>query len=307
MIENAIFFTLLFLFVFLWYRKRKNDMTFFERLNIPGPKPHFITGNLSEYTEKGFEKCQLEWIEKYGNIVGYYLGAKPVLLVSDSDFWKLVQIKDFENFVDRDLFISDGGIPHKYGRETLSLKEGIQWKNARSILSPGFSTNKLKQTVPLVEDAIKVFLDIIWKKANNKEEFNIFPMYHTLTMDIIGRTAFGVRTNIQKNPEDIFVKNVKYISSDTVSSKTVWLILCFRELEVILSIFRIIMDKIKGFFGLPSTELLFKNLNDVIQSRKTSKPIIKASERIWCSATFIPIKMVEKKLLIGNDQFLNIT
>ncbi|XP_023210219.1 cytochrome P450 3A8-like [Centruroides sculpturatus] len=251
MIENAIFFALLFLLLFLWYRKRKNDMTFFERLNIPGPRPHFITGNLSEYTEKGFEKCQLEWIEKYGNIVGYYLGAKPILL----------------------LFISDGGIPHKYGRETLSLKEGKEWKNARSILSPGFSTNKLKQTVPLVEDAIKVFLDIIWKKANNKEEFNIFPMYHTLTMDIIGRTAFGIRTNIQKNPEDIFIKNVKYISTDTVSSKTVWLILCFRELEVILSILRIIIDKIRGFFGLPSMELLFKNLNDVIQSRKTNKSV----------------------------------
>lgn len=271
MFETVVTLAIISILLILWYQKRKKEMTFFERLNIPGPKPHFITGNLYEYYTEGITHCQLKWTKKYGNILGYYLGSKPILLVSDSDFWKMIQIKDFENFMDRDLFISDGGIPDKIGRNSLSFVNGTHWKNMRSILSPAFSTNKLKQNVPIIEDAVKVFLNFIHEKANNNEEFDIFPMFHVLTMDITGRTAFGIRTNIQKNPHDIFVKNIKYLSEDTVSSKTVWLIFCFQELEFIFTYFRHIMDKIKGIFGLPSAQLLFKNLNNVIINRKMNK------------------------------------
>ncbi|UYV66625.1 CYP3A4 [Cordylochernes scorpioides] len=47
-------------------------------------------------------------------------------------------------------------------------------------------------------------MDILAKKENTVVD--LAPLYKGLTLDVIGRTAFGVQTQVQKNPDDIFFK-----------------------------------------------------------------------------------------------------
>ncbi|KAK8767515.1 hypothetical protein V5799_005702 [Amblyomma americanum] len=46
-------------------------------------------------------KAYREWLDKYGDVVGYYNGYRPVILVADLELLKQIQIKDFQDFTDR--------------------------------------------------------------------------------------------------------------------------------------------------------------------------------------------------------------
>lgn len=93
--------------LFYWQRVRR--MTFLRRYGIPGPKPHLIYGNLKDYNTLGYNQCFDKWKEKYGRIFGFYLGAKPFVVVTDPELLKLIQIKDFHHFSHRP-YIIPGGI-----------------------------------------------------------------------------------------------------------------------------------------------------------------------------------------------------
>lgn len=81
-------------------RQRK----YFNKLNIPGPSPKPIVGNLLDLINKGITKNDEELIEKYGKIVGYHEGATPVILCTDLDMIKHIMIKDFSYFVNRRVY-----------------------------------------------------------------------------------------------------------------------------------------------------------------------------------------------------------
>jgi hypothetical protein len=38
---------------------------------------------------------------RYGDICGYYLGAKPIILISDPDILKIIEIEQAKNFQTR--------------------------------------------------------------------------------------------------------------------------------------------------------------------------------------------------------------
>ena len=76
-------------------------MKVLKQYNIPGPPPHFLWGNVWDIYEHGHLVMQKRWHKQYGPVVGYYLGSIPVVIISDPELLKLIQLKDFHNFVDR--------------------------------------------------------------------------------------------------------------------------------------------------------------------------------------------------------------
>ena len=93
----------------VFYYQRVRRMSILERHGIPGPQPHLIFGNMSEYNTIGYNECFEKWKSKYGRVFGYYLGAKPFIVVVDPELLKLIQIKDFHHFSHRP-YIVPGGI-----------------------------------------------------------------------------------------------------------------------------------------------------------------------------------------------------
>jgi cytochrome P450 len=69
---------------------------------------------------------------------------------------------------------------------------GNRWKQLRTILTPGFTTRKMKLMTPLMNEAIDVFISKHKEKSTSNQTFDILPYYQALAMDIIGRCAFGV-------------------------------------------------------------------------------------------------------------------
>lgn len=76
-------------------------MTIFKRLRIPGPSPNFILGNLIDISREGLHGTFPKWTKKYGPIVGFYVGGRPQLVITDLELIRRVLIKDFNKFSNR--------------------------------------------------------------------------------------------------------------------------------------------------------------------------------------------------------------
>ncbi|XP_067140690.1 cytochrome P450 3A41-like isoform X3 [Centruroides vittatus] len=254
-------------FITLWISWRKRKMSIFQRYGIPGPKPNFLTGNLLEYNEKR-NKCFDEWIEKYGNVVGFFFGGKPWVICRDLELVKHIQIKDFKSFLNRDFLLPDGGIPNNQMLKSLIFQNDEDWKISRNILSTSFSTAKLKMMSTLMFKPINIFLEKINKQK--KSPFDIAKYYKKLTFDIIGRTAFGIQTNVQNEETSKFVQSIYGLLEVDSADLLSLLSICFPEMEPVPTYLRMISDKIKYVINYPSSRLAFDTCRQIVLSRKKS-------------------------------------
>lgn len=56
-----------------------------------------------------------------------------------------------------------------------------------------------------------IYLDIVGEHADTGREANVFELYQKLTMDYVGRAAFGVDCSFQKGPENALAATTKII------------------------------------------------------------------------------------------------
>jgi cytochrome P450 len=69
-------------------------------------------------------------------------------MIRDPELIKLITVRDFEHFVDRPTL---GFLTSPYFRNMLVNIKGQQWKNLRALMTPTFSSGKLKALETLVE------------------------------------------------------------------------------------------------------------------------------------------------------------
>lgn len=187
------------LIVVHWLMKRREHFQFFKRLGIPGPSPNILFGNMWEMYRKSPVKCYREWIDKYGDVVGYFNGYRPVMLVADLELLRQIQIKDFQDFTDRGILFQDKRPPSPHNKSIMQLTS-TRWKEVRSVLTPSFTTNKLKMMSPGVIEAVEKLVSKIDRKAQSGDECEAAEMYAALALDVICKSAMGIDYNLQEQP-----------------------------------------------------------------------------------------------------------
>lgn len=192
------------LFLVHWLLKRREHFNFFKNLGIPGPQPNIIFGNILEVYKKSPAKAYREWIDTYGDVVGYFNGYRPVILVADLELLKEIQIKDFQDFTDRGLLFQAKRPPSPHNKSLLQLTS-TRWKEVRSVLTPSFTTNKLKMMSPGVIEAVQKLVSKIDRKAESGDEFEAGEMYAALALDVICKSAMGIDYNLQDHPRHGFL------------------------------------------------------------------------------------------------------
>lgn len=80
--------------------------------------------------------------------VGIYLFLRPAILVRDAQLVNNILIKDFANFHDRGVYVDEVHDPLSAG---LFSQEGARWRATRTLLSPSFTSGKLKAMFPTAE------------------------------------------------------------------------------------------------------------------------------------------------------------
>nr|XP_037291445.1 probable cytochrome P450 6a19 [Rhipicephalus microplus] len=189
--------SLIVVFATWFFIQRRRRFSFFKDLGIPGPPPSFLSGNLSELIQKGTLEKYKEWLDKYGDIVGFYNGAHPFLIVKDPELIKKIQIKDFHNFHGRG--VSSGfARTHPINKESMINAQGERWKKMRSLLTPAFTTSNMKKMASLMDDSSNEFLQVIESLRKNYEALEFRDLFQRLTADVIIRSAFGLKSDLQQ-------------------------------------------------------------------------------------------------------------
>ncbi|CAF3964027.1 unnamed protein product [Rotaria sordida] len=201
------------------YNLRTNNI--FRRLGIPGPAPIPILGEMFNVMRKGLYANDVDLVRKYGKIIGIFDGTTPLILLSDPDLLRNVLIKDCNVFINRRNMDGVTGIM-EYG---LTGLRDEQWKNARSIVSPVFSTTKLKAMYGLMNEISDTYNKRLLEYADKQEIFDVKMLNGQYTLDNIASCLFGIETNSLQNENITIINHLKTFF--TLSAANLFLLVFF--------------------------------------------------------------------------------
>lgn len=176
----------------------------FKKLGIPGPRPLPFVGTSLEY-RKGFLEFDTECFKKYGKIWGIYDGRQPTLAVTDPQIIKSVLVKDcYTTFTNRRRADLAGVLTN-----AVSLAEDDHWKRLRTVLSPTFTSGKLKEMFPIMKHYGEALVKNVQKQVKENSSIPVKDIFGSYSMDVVTSTSFGVNIDSMNNPKDPFVREMK--------------------------------------------------------------------------------------------------
>nr|XP_054923751.1 cytochrome P450 3A13-like [Dermacentor andersoni] len=251
--------------------QRKRRFSFFKDLGIPGPPPSFLSGNLSEIIQKGSLITFKEWLDKYGDIVGFYNGAHPFIIVTDPELIRKIQIKDFNNFTSRGM-MSGFVRSHPIISQSMVHAEGDRWKKMRSLITPAFTTSNMRKMASLIDDSTNELLDVIETLRPKHQVIEFRQLFQRLTADINLRSAFGIKSNLQQkdrvnsSAESLFQESLKSFQQ----FRTAWinfLTACFPEFAFLWTTFISYSSRLNK----TATDRMFDELSPIVEFRRGNR------------------------------------
>lgn len=253
--------------VVLFYLRRRNRFSLFKELGIPGPEPSLLSGNLPELTRNGSLASFAEWTKKYGDIVGYYNGSIPYVIVKDPKLLRQIQIKDFGAFQSRGV-TSTFSVYHWSAKNSVFNTPAERWKEMRSLLTPTFTSGKMRQMCDLLSACTDEFLAVLEGKVGGA--FNIDNDFQRLTMDVIVRAAFGMSMGFQKgiegSPQENLLETAKEAVKPSIIPGIRLFMNCFSEFGLLWRPFLLLF----GWAFKQPVEFLTDDLDSIIEFRRAN-------------------------------------
>ncbi|KAJ3648665.1 hypothetical protein Zmor_020451 [Zophobas morio] len=175
---------------------------YWKKRGVPGPEPTFFVGNILDnfLVKKSLADLYGEIYRKFqdARLVGIFKAGTPTLVLRDPELIKDITVKSFQNFRDNELYL-DKSVDPLSGRNPFFSK-GDDWKSTRVLLTPGFTSGKIKWIYPLLEEVSKNFVKYIEKQP---ETTNIKELCMRFTLNNVGTCAFGLDAKCfeENNPE----------------------------------------------------------------------------------------------------------
>uniref|UniRef100_A0A3Q4BDG2 Cytochrome P450 3A n=1 Tax=Mola mola TaxID=94237 RepID=A0A3Q4BDG2_MOLML len=177
---------------------------FFKKIGVLGPKPWPFIGTFLHY-RKGIHNFDTECYQKYGKVWGLYDGRQPLLCIMDTTMIKTVLVKEcYSVFTNRRDLGLNGPL-----RDAVSITEDEQWKRIRSILSPSFTSGRLKEMYSIMLQHSSNLINSLRKKVEADEVIEVKEVFGPYSMDVVTSTAFSVDIDSINHPSDPFVANIK--------------------------------------------------------------------------------------------------
>ncbi|GFV12946.1 cytochrome P450 3A24 [Trichonephila clavipes] len=117
----------------------------------------------------------------------------------------------------------------------LQLLEGEDWKRVRAIVTPTFTTGKIKRMMDIFTSCSKVLVDNFRKVAEKGESVDAKKIYGAFTMDIIASAAFSTKLDSHNDPNNEFVRVARNVFHKNVNYRFIFYLLFPR----IMRLFRV--------------------------------------------------------------------
>ena len=164
---------------------------FWRRQGVDGPPPVIPFGNSEDNMKGRTHELDMQHVARYGRVFGLYQGTTAVLVVTDPEILKDVLVRDFHVFADRATKFY-----HRIERQHLMSSNGKCWRDMRNIMTPTFTSGKMKVMHQLIMSAVSNLLQHVQRKlVSGSADFNNKQLYSDLTLGVIASCAFGTDTN----------------------------------------------------------------------------------------------------------------
>merc|ERR1711892_391243 len=88
------------------------------------------------------------------------------------------------------------------------FQKGVEWKKNRSLISPVFTTGKLKLMYNLLEKSGSNLEDYVAKCSKQGQEIDAKETFSKFALDGIATSGFGIESNSFEDPNNMFRKMV---------------------------------------------------------------------------------------------------
>ncbi|KAG8176915.1 hypothetical protein JTE90_018698 [Oedothorax gibbosus] len=235
-----------------WFSTKNHD--YWEKKGIPFAKPVPLLGSLYESFRKSFHEVEVDRYKKLGPIYGHFEATRPVISVADVSLLRDILVKDFQFFTGRRSF----NVGDSVADNMVSNLQGEDWKRVRSIITPTFTTGKIKRMVQIFKDCSNTLVQNFHASVKDGKPVDAKKIYGAFTMDIIASSAFSTKIDSHNDPENKFVQVARGVFTRNVN----WRFIMFFLFPKFMKTFRI------GVFA-PSAMRFFKEATtQIIEERK---------------------------------------
>ncbi|GBM26736.1 Cytochrome P450 3A25 [Araneus ventricosus] len=222
--------TVIFLY---WYSTRNHD--YWKKRKIPYVKPVPLIGSVLDTMKKPLYQVECERYNELGPIYGYYEANNPVLTVGDPSLLKDILVKDFSFFTGRRIF-STGD---KVIDNMLTVLRSEDWKRVRTIVTPTFTTGKLKRMLTIFKDCASTLINNFKSLANEGKPIDAKRVYGAFTMDVIASSAFSTKIDSHNDPDNKFVQAAKEVFNQKFGLRLLFFLIAPRLMKLLrINLFR---------------------------------------------------------------------
>nr|QYA71985.1 cytochrome P450 [Anoplophora glabripennis] len=126
----------------------------------------------------------------------------PLLVLRDPELLKQVAIKDFDHFTDHISFLPTDSDP-LFSKSLVAL-HGREWREMRALLSPCFTSSKMRFMFNLINESAENLAEHFLKKDENVVEVEMKNAFTRFSSDVVATTACGIKVNSLENPKNEF-------------------------------------------------------------------------------------------------------
>ncbi|XP_055936165.1 cytochrome P450 3A21-like [Argiope bruennichi] len=239
----TLFFGIISLFCLYWYSIK--DFDYWKKRGIPYVKPVLpFIGTSYSLLWKPAHQIDVERYRKLGPVYGQFDGARPVLVIADLKLVREVLVKEFPSFINRRVSSFKNG--DSIVDAMLFVLHGDEWKRVRNILTPAFTTGKIKRMIDIIKECGQTATENFRTTAKSGKPFQAKLIYGAFAMDVIASAAFSVKLDSHNDTKNQFVQTAKEAFSTDFGFK-LFIFLLFPKLAKLFKV-SIISPKPLVFF-----------------------------------------------------------
>nr|XP_031848281.1 cytochrome P450 9e2-like [Nomia melanderi] len=231
------------------YYYLKSVYSFFDNTGIPTVQSLPVLGSLWKVF---LEKDNIAEVVKQtynahpeAKYVGFYEFLTPTILLRDLELIKSITVKNFEHFQDHR---SNGNTMEWLFTKNLFALSGERWKEVRNMLTPAFTSSKMKAMYKLMNDCAVRYGEILATMPVKERSMELKDTFARYTNDVIATCAFGVTVDSMSDRNNKFyVYGRRATNFDTWQTTKFFLL---RSIPLLHSVFgmRVISKEITDFF-----------------------------------------------------------
>ena len=198
----SVALSLVAVLVSLYYFVTRNH-NLFKKHGIVHVPPTPLLGNMGSFVKRQISMADLivnvYQLDPKAKYVGFYEFLTPIIVLRDLDLIKAVSMKHVEQFPDHRPMVDRKVDPMLGG--TLFLLNGDQWKDHRNMLSPTFTSSKIKTMFKLMSECASRFAEHLPEEQREIEMKGLLTKY---TNDVIASCVYNASVDSIKEPDNAF-------------------------------------------------------------------------------------------------------